>query len=353
MSESTAVLPQTASIGEAPFEQQIYMRSPVGMLATTAIVFLLLFGSFLVAALLGHTEIIERSARGIALTQIAWSALVLSLLCSAALGMQRYNRVREASDRIAYAKILTGGMASAASITGVTMREAAFGRATIMGIVIGLILSVVIRMTEIGEGHPTALGAMIWYALATIFLSVLFSRGVEQTRAGNRGYAKVLDAELKIDLLRTDTLAVLGRSGARSALIWFVVSAVACLFFVGGDLNWLTIALIVSCAGMGIAIFASTMSRIHRQIVAAKGSELEHVRRQIDAMRAAMTENDHAATRLHGLLAYEKRISDAQEWPFDQSTLVRVGASALILTVPWFGQAIAAYVVDHLSHIAG
>ena len=28
---------------------------------------------------------------------------------------------------------------------------------------------------------------------------------------------------------------------------------------------------------------------------------------------------------------------------------VRVGASALILTVPWFGQAIAQYAVEHLS----
>ncbi len=70
---------------------------------------------------------------------------------------------------------------------------------------------------------------------------------------------------------------------------------------------------------------------------------------QIDAMRATMHADDHAAQRLHGMLAYEKRISDAPEWPFDQSTLVRVGASALILTVPWFGQAIAQYAVEHLS----
>ena len=104
---------------------------------------------------------------------------------------------------------------------------------------------------------------------------------------------------------------------------------------------------------MGLAIFASIMSRIHRQIMTAKAAELEHIRRQIDSMRVSMGEDYHAATRLHGLLAYEKRISDAPEWPFDQSTLVRVGASALILAVPWFGQAIAAYVVDHLSHIAG
>jgi len=348
-----AARPQTAPVGGAPFEQQLYMRSPFGTVATTAIVFAFLFGSFLVISAFEHVTIIEHRARGIAVSQVAWSSLVLSLLCCAALGMQRYNRVREAGERLNYAKILTGGMASATDITGVTMREAAFGRATIMGIVIGLILSVAIRITEINEGHSAALGAMIWFVLATTLLSVLFSRGVEQTRAGNRGYAKVLDAELKIDLLRTDTLAVLGRSAARSALIWFVVSAVACLFFVGGDLNWLTIGLIMSCAVMGIAIFASIMSRIHRQILTAKAAELEHIRHQIEAMRASMHEDYHAATRLHGLLAYEKRIADAQEWPFDQSTLVRVGASALIVTVPWFGQAIAAYVVDHLSHIAG
>ncbi len=54
-----------------------------------------------------------------------------------------------------------------------------------------------------------------------------------------------------------------------------------------------------------------------------------------------------------GSLAYEKRISDAPEWPFDQTTAVRVVASALILTVPWFGQAVAASLVDHFGHIAG
>jgi hypothetical protein len=128
-----------------------------------------------------------------------------------------------------------------------------------------------------------------------------------------------------------------------------VISAVAFLFFVGGDLNWLTILLIAACAGMGIGMFASIMSRIHRQIVSAKAAELEHVRCQIDAMRAAMTTDDHAATRLHGLLAYEKRISDAPEWPFDQTTLMRVGASALIVTVPWFGQAIVQYFIEHLG----
>jgi hypothetical protein len=194
---------------------------------------------------------------------------------------------------------------------------------------------------------------LAWFTFVTTFMVILFTRGVEQTRSGSRAYARLLASELRIDLLRTDTLAVLGRSAARSSLIWFVVSAVACLFFVGGDLNWLTVLLIVACAAMGIIQFVIAMSRIHRQIMQAKAQELEHIRCQIEMQRSAMTTDDHAATRLHGLLAYEKRITEAPEWPFDQTTLLRVGASTLILTVPWFGQAIAAYVVDHLSRFAG
>lgn len=349
MSLPTAAVAPISTTDAIPFEQRLYMRSPFGTLATSVLIFALLFGSFVTAAAFSDTEVIARSARGIGLTQIAWSAMVLSLLSTAALGMQRNMRVREAADSAAYARIFRGGLPTADQVSSIAIRNVHLTRATISGVAIGLILSVVIQLAEIREGHTTAILPMAWYVLATTLLSVLFSRGVEQTRAGSRQFARVLEAELKIDLLRTDTLAVLGRSAARLALIWFVVSAIACLFFVSGDLNWLTIALIVSCAAMGIGIFASIMNRIHHQIVAAKRVELEHVRRQIDAMRAVMSENDHAATRLHGLLAYEKRIADAQEWPFDQSTLVRVGASALILTVPWFGQAIAAYVVDHLS----
>ncbi len=34
---------------------------------------------------------------------------------------------------------------------------------------------------------------------------------------------------------------------------------------------------------------------------------------------------------------------------FDQTMLVRVAVSSLILTVPWFGQAFAAMAVEHLG----
>jgi heme exporter protein D len=353
MDESSAALPSDTALPDIPFEQQLFERSPFGILTTVGILFLLLFGSFVGVGVLQGVPMFDSEAYQLGFSPVAWSALALSLLCCTALAMQRYARKWEAVDFASYANILTGGLTSAAIVTGIAVRGARLGRATLIGVVIGLIISLVVRYTEIREGHMLHWGAMIWFAIGSTLLSVLFARGVEQSRAGSQSYGEILKAELKIDLLRIDTLAVLGRSAARVALIWFVVSAVACLFFVSGDLNWLTIGLIVSCAAMGIGMFAGNMLRIHRQIVSAKNVELERIRRQIDPLREKMHDDLSAATRLPGLLAYEKRIADAHEWPFDQSTLVRLGASAFILVVPWIGRAAAEYLVDHFGRIVG
>jgi len=353
MSQTANALANAPANGPIPFEQQLFLRSRFGTLPTSAIVFVLLFGSFVIVALLQQVSVFDPVHFELGITPVAWSALALSLLCTTALAMQRLSRVWEAADQAGYARILKGGMTSALKVTSASAPGARLGRATIIGIFAGIIISATIRYAELREGHVLHWGAMLWFALASTFLSILFSRGVEQSRAGNVAHAEIMRTELQIDLLRIDTLAVLGRSAARVALIWFVVSAVACLFFVSRDLNWLTIALIVMCAAMGVGVFATMMLRIHHQIVTAKNAELERIRSHIDAQRAAVPDDYQAATRLQGLLAYEKRIADAHEWPFDQTTLVRLAASSFILVVPWLGRAGAGYLVDHFGRIAG
>jgi hypothetical protein len=106
----------------------------------------------------------------------------------------------------------------------------------------------------------------------------------------------------------------------------------------------------LACAAMGIALFLRAILRVHRKIVEAKAEELEHLRGEIDTARASLKTDPAAAVRAQGLLAYEARIAAAPEWPFDQTTLFRVAASTLIVTVPWFGQALAGYAIDHLAH---
>jgi len=194
---------------------------------------------------------------------------------------------------------------------------------------------------------------LIWTSLATTLLIMSFARGVALSRTGGDSMRRTVEDELIVDLLRIDRLSVIGRSASRLSLLWFTISAATLLIFIGGGITGFTVSLMVACAAMGVWVFVVTMEQVHRKIRAVKAVELERLRSEIDGLRARASSETDAAVKLYGLLAYETRITAAPEWPFDQTTLVRVGASALILTVPWFGQAIAAYVVDHLSHIAG
>ncbi|MEJ0040725.1 MAG: hypothetical protein WDM81_00185 [Rhizomicrobium sp.] len=253
MSDAPAVISKAPAAPDLPFEQLLFVRSPFGTLGTACAVFVFLFGKLSAARIGRRRRRDPWRANRVFRSRLA--GLVLSLLSATALAAQRIARLAEARDAADYAKILTGGLASAREVTSVAPREARFGRATAVGVAIGLGVSALIRFNEFDEGHFTANLTMAWFAIVTTFMIVMFTRGVEQTRAGNRGYARTLNAELKIDLLRIDQLSVLGRSAARTALIWFVISAVGCLFFVGGDLNWLTILLIAACAAMGLGMF--------------------------------------------------------------------------------------------------
>ncbi len=100
---------------------------------------------------------------------------------------------------------------------------------------------------------------------------------------------------------------------------------------------------------MGAWVFISVLGMIHQEIRKAKTTELEALRAEISALKGSLHADPAAPTKLQSLLAYEARIEKAPEWPFDQTILMRVGASALILTVPWFGQAFAGLMVEHLG----
>jgi hypothetical protein len=336
----------------AYFEQRLFVVSPFGFPATTVLIFVLLLGSLAVVLTLSNVPIVIQAHGRILITYIALQGAWFCLMNTVVLAMQRYSRLRERADLPAFARVLRGGWASAAQLTELTPAGVPLVFATLAGLVIGIVASWLfyIRGTDNLSHSPLAL---VWFFFATTLIITLFTRGVALTRAGNRGFRKALDEELIIDLLRVDRLSVIGRSAARVALIWFMVSAVMLLAFIGGGVTLFTMALIFGACAIGAWVFLSTMEYVHMEIRATKAAELEVLRREIETIRPQTGHQSDAAQRLQGLLAFEKRIAEAPEWPFDQPTLLRVFASPLILTVPWFGQAIAATVVEHLGHIAG
>jgi len=327
-------------------EQRLFALSPFGTLATAVLLFLVLMALFAAAAAGEHVALF---APGGHVESTMRMAFTLALMLVTALYIQRHTRLKERQDSAAFAAVLRPGTLEQRNLIALRPGEARLLGATVLGIGIGLAASWFMFGAEMLARAAPRYATLAWFVAVNTVLVTCFVRGVELSRSGSRAMALAIDHDLVVDLLRIDTLSVWGRSAARFALIWFAVSAVGCLFFVDTGLNAFTISMVATFLGLGIWMFVRPMERVHNKIRAVKSAELERIRSEIDQVRPAASHDADAATRLQGLLAYETRIAQAPEWPFDQTTLFRVGASALILTIPWFGQALAGYVIEHIA----
>lgn len=331
----------------AYLEQRIFVLSPFGTFMTAVLLFVTAAGSLLLIASAEDLSFLIETPDGTTLDPLVRVGLVLSLMIATVLGMQRHVRVRERAELATAATLYRGGLSTARRTAALTPPDAYLGIASLAGLVLGAIGSWILFITNPEfTSHPVLFA---WFVIIVTLLTMSFTRGIELTRQGSRIGVAAVESDLIIDLLRIDRLSFLGRSAARFALIWFSIGAVSCLFFVSNGITKFTVSLIAVMLLIGASTFFGMMERIHRLIHVAKHDELERVRTQIDAVRTAAANDADAAQRLQGLLAYETRIAAAPEWPFDQTTLMRVCASALILTLPWFGQAIAAYLIEHLG----
>lgn len=325
-------------------EQAIFVRSPFGTHVTAVLIFTLFAVSYLLLASAGGVPI----AQGYTLSRITRLALVLSLMMTVILWIQRFVRLRARADTMLAARVLRGGLAQAKEIAKLTPVGAHLWQATLIGVVLGAAFDWLLYFSASAQ-LAAPLGVKLWFSFITLAMVLTFVRGVELTRTGARSTVEVLENDLVIDLLRVDELAVWGRNSARFALIWFVISAATCLLFVSSEITIFTVCLLSGCVAMGIAAFVGLMLRVHHKIRRVKEAELERVRREIAMVCDRIAGDAEAAARIQGLLAYEARIMAVREWPFDQTTLMRFVASAFILTIPWFGQAIAAFAVEHMA----
>ncbi len=325
------------------FEQRLFELSPFGVWLTAGLIYLALVGAFAVAALGNGRPWIVQSAAGVMLDDRARIALVLAFIITAVLALQRYSRIKDDQDAPAMARIL--GPDADWAPQGFSPRR--LQAATAVGFVISLTASLLLLPRDHARSDPAS---SVWFAGASVLLGVLFFRGIELTRMGSRQAADAV-RDLKVDLLRVDQLYPWGRAAVRTSLIWFTVSAASILLFASNGLTLYMAIVLVACAAIGVWVFVGTLSLVHRRIRLVKAAALEDIRTEIADLKARLHADAGAPAKLQALLAYEGRIAAAPEWPFDQTILVRLCASALILTVPWFGQAIAGLVVEHVGKV--
>lgn len=335
-----------ASTGDY-LEQRLFEASPFGVWTTGGLVYLLLVSAFGAATLVDHGVWFRLSPGAVAIDHQAWLAFVLAFIPSSNLALQRYSRLRERRDAESVARVLKPGT----TWTG----DAPRGQLRIVSVFgVALAFGVMALLTPWGELEGWRSPArFVWFTLVSGLLSALFFRGLSLTGSSSRHARQVIETGLVIDLLNIESLYPWGRAAARTALIWFGVSGAVLLLFIGSPLAVYLLAMVAASAALGVWVFVRTLSHIHHAIRRAKSAELGGLREEIASLRGRLEADPTAAANLAALLAYEARIAAAPEWPFDQTILMRLAASALIVTVPWFGQAVAAAVVEHMRRGLG
>lgn len=327
--------------GAAYAEQRFFAASPFNLWITSGLLYAALIGGYAVATAIDHGAWITTGPGGAMVEHRAWIAMVLALIVCSNLALQRFSRQRELVDAANFRLALKPGYnwETEFSVRGLRL-------ASLVGVIVALaIIAPLTPWSRIADWDSGA--RLVWFVIVSVVLSALFFRGLALTTAASRHSRRVIETGLTIDLLNIERLHPWGRFAARTALIWFTVSASSLLLFVGSSFAVYLVVMLVGSAA--IRVFVGTLSHIHRAIRAAKRVELDRLRVDIANLAKGLEKNPAAAPRLTGLLAYEARIAGVPEWPFDQTILVRLGVSSLILTAPWFGQAFAAVVVEHLG----
>ena len=191
-------------------------------------------------------------------------------------------------------------------------------------------------------GSPT----LLWALGANALAFVLMTRAAASSILG-RSYASIAGAIREFDLLDPRPLRCFGQQGLRRAFYWAGGSSIASLL--AWDLDRVGPLVTILALTLGLATYALLEpARILRHRVRdAKEAELAGVRPRIRAAREKLWAGGEAG-ELPALLAYEQRLMEVSEWPFDAPTLVRFGALALVATGSWLGGALVERALDGL-----
>jgi len=222
---------------------------------------------------------------------------------------------------------------------------------TILSAVVGLVLVPATQADPLFLLDPQQWRPrVVWSLGSNAILFVIIGHGMYGASYIRSGVARIVNAIEPIDLLDRSALVPFSRMGLRNAFVWAGGSSIASLIFLDVERMWPVALVIAVTLFMATRALLDPVREIQRRLRAEKRAELARVRERIRSARESALERDDAegAARLPGLLAWESRIEQVAEWPFDAPTLFRFGALVALAVGSWLGGAL----VERLLGIA-
>jgi hypothetical protein len=222
--------------------------------------------------------------------------------------------------------------------------------AAAIGFFVGLAVDAIgVAIAPFGEtGRPWA-GFLFWSALLNGLLFAGLGMQVRWSLLEIRAL-RGIGRRAHVSLLDRSALAPFVRTGLRGSLLWLGGTSLATTLLLDVSAPWLVLAVLSLTMALAVAVLLLPSRGLHERLRAVKQAELAWVRGEIERTRAALPLADAAsrdtASRLPALLAWEARVEQMSEWPFDTPTLLRF---ALLLLVPlgsWLGGAVVERFVD-------
>jgi hypothetical protein len=156
---------------------------------------------------------------------------------------------------------------------------------------------------------------------------------------GSRGIARLGKQNLQLDIFKTKLLSPVARQSLGNSLIFVGGISLALLFETQETLlEWQSVVIYSVLVLATIIIFYISMWNVHNIMARVKRYELEVAQKYMAEMSRKLKEwttkgqlqgMEELSSAVAGWAAYERRVKEAQEWPFNAGIIRRLFASVL------------------------
>jgi len=304
------------------FELKLYRLSPLGPAATTILIGVLFYGTFLlnIELTVGLSDFLKEP-NGLSNLR---GGFILTLILCAAFGVNFYEHRAATKDHAEMSRLMPGIIWEQGN------PRKRLRIATVIALALGASYMALLFFREVdGNARAYVTSILLWYTPVLPLMLALLLRGITQTVAGGRTMSHTINEKLKVNLYRHHELAVFGRAALHGAFAWLIFVGIIMLFFTDGGSRSLAIPMLAISISIAFYAFFNTMRPVRKKIRAAKEIELSAIRTRLENARGKL-DDTKAVQEIPALVALEHRIETIRDWPIDLPTVAVIPLYVLV-----------------------